>query len=46
MNPTALGELTASDLSDHYKIFTIISKGIDKKKPFKTKLCTKRYVKF
>ena len=32
MNPTALGVLTTSDLSDHYGIFTIISDGTDKKK--------------
>ena len=31
MNPTASGVLITSDLSDHYGIFTIISKGTDKK---------------
>ena len=35
MNPTASAVLTSSDLSDHYGIFTIISEGIDKKKPLK-----------
>ena len=45
MNPTASGVLTTSDLSDHYGIFTIISEGIEKNL-FKTKLRTKRYVKF
>ena len=46
MNPTASRLLTTSDLSNHYGIFTIISEGTDKKKTFKTKQHTKRYVKF